>query len=42
MSLASYALSIVLAFVYPPMSYALFVFVALVWLVPDSRLRHAE
>ena len=38
MSLASYALSIVLAFVYSPMSYALFVFVALIWLVPDPRI----
>lgn len=38
MSLASYALSIVLAFVYSPMSYALFVFVALVWLIPDRRI----
>ena len=38
MSLASYALSIVLAFVYSPMSYALFVFVAMIWLVPDRRI----
>jgi TMEM175 potassium channel family protein len=38
MSLASYALSIVMAFVYSPMSYALFVFVAMVWLVPDRRI----
>ena len=40
MSLASYALSIVLAFVYSPMSYALFVFVAMIWLVPDRRIAH--
>ena len=40
MSLASYALSIVLAFVYSPMSYALFVFVAMIWLVPDKRFAH--
>ena len=40
MSLASYALSIVLAFVYSPISYALFVFVAMVWLVPDRRIAH--
>jgi len=40
MSLASYALSIVLAFVYTPMSYAVFVFVALVWLIPDPRIAH--
>lgn len=43
MSLASYALSIVLAFVYSPLAYAVFVFVALVWLIPDRRIvRHAE
>jgi uncharacterized membrane protein len=40
MSLASYALAIVLAFVYYPMSYALFAFVAMVWLVPDKRIAH--
>ena len=40
MSLASYALAIVLAFVYQPMSYALYVFVALMWLVPDRRIAH--
>jgi len=44
MSLASYTLAIVLAFVYYPMSYALYVFVALIWLVPDRRIatHHAE
>ena len=40
MSLASYVLAIVLAFVYSPMSYALFVFVAMIWLVPDKRIAH--
>jgi len=40
LSLAAYALSIVLAFVYSPISYALFVFVALIWLIPDRRIAH--
>jgi len=40
LSLAAYALSIALAFVYSPMSYALFVFVAMIWLVPDRRIAH--
>jgi uncharacterized membrane protein len=40
MSLTSYALAIVLAFVYSPMAYALFVLVALVWLIPDKRFAH--
>jgi TMEM175 potassium channel family protein len=40
MSLASYALAILFAFVYYPMSYALYVLVALIWLVPDSRIAH--
>jgi uncharacterized membrane protein len=40
-SLASYASAIWLAFVYHPLSYALFVFVALLWLIPDRRItRH--
>jgi len=38
MSLASYALAIVLAFANYWFSYALFVFVALVWLIPDRRI----
>src|SRR5262249_28336578 len=38
MSLASYALATGLAFLYHPLSYALFVFVALLWLVPDQRI----
>ena len=38
MSLASYALAILLAFVYYSMSYALYVLVALIWLVPDRRI----
>jgi len=37
-SLASYALATGLAFVYHVLSYALFVFVALLWLVPDRRI----
>jgi len=37
-SLASYAAAIVLAFVNYWFSYALFVFVALLWLVPDRRI----
>jgi uncharacterized membrane protein len=37
MSLAAYALAIVLAFANHWLSYALFVFVALVWLIPDRR-----
>jgi len=41
MSLAAYVLSIFLAFANYWLSYALFVFVALVWLVPDRRIaRH--
>jgi len=42
MSLASYALAILLAFAYYPMSYALYVFVALIWLVPDRRIATHE
>ena len=38
MSLAAYALAIVLAFVNYWFSYALFVFVALTWLIPDRRI----
>jgi uncharacterized membrane protein len=37
-SLACYALAIGLAFTHHLLSYALFIFVALVWLVPDRRL----
>ena len=33
-----YALGIVLAFFYPPVSWALYVLVALIWLVPDRRV----
>jgi uncharacterized membrane protein len=38
MSLASYAVAIVLAFANPWFSYALFVLVALVWFIPDRRI----
>ena len=38
MSLASYALAILLAFANYWFSYALFVFVALVWFIPDRRI----
>jgi uncharacterized membrane protein len=38
MSLAAYALAIVLAFANHWLSYTLFVFVALVWLIPDRRI----
>jgi uncharacterized membrane protein len=42
-SLACYALAIVLAFTHHIWSYALFTFVALVWLVPDRRIAaHAK
>jgi hypothetical protein len=37
-SLASYVAAIPAAFVLPAISYALFVFVALIWLVPDRRI----
>jgi TMEM175 potassium channel family protein len=37
-SLAAYTASIPLAYVHPWYSYALFVFVALLWLVPDRRI----
>jgi uncharacterized membrane protein len=33
-----YALGIALAFFYPPLSWALYVIVALIWLVPDKRI----
>ncbi|MBI3439757.1 MAG: DUF1211 domain-containing protein [Proteobacteria bacterium] len=35
---ALYALGIALAFFYPPLSWALYVLVALIWLVPDKRM----
>ena len=38
LSLAIYAASIPLAFVQPWISIALYVFVALIWLVPDRRI----
>jgi uncharacterized membrane protein len=38
MSLACYAVAIVLAFANHWLSYALFIFVALIWLVPDRRI----
>ncbi len=38
LSLASYAAAIVLAFVNYWLSYTLYVFVALIWLVPDRRI----
>jgi hypothetical protein len=42
-SLACYALAIVLAFVHYLWSYALFILVALLWLVPDRRIgAHVE
>ena len=41
LSLGIYIAAVPLAFVYPLISYALFVFVALLWLVPDKRIeRH--
>ena len=40
-SLVFYALGIVLAFVNPALSMALYVFVALIWLIPDSRIEKA-
>ncbi len=42
LSLGSYALAIVLAFVNPWISDALFVFVALLWLIPDRRIERME
>lgn len=38
LSLASYAAAIPLAFVHPALAGALYIFVALVWLVPDRRI----
>jgi uncharacterized membrane protein len=38
LSLAIYAASVPLAFLQPWISIALYVFVALVWLVPDRRI----
>jgi uncharacterized membrane protein len=40
-SLITYSSSILLAFVSPYISYGCFVFVALVWLVPDRRIERA-
>jgi uncharacterized membrane protein len=37
-SLIAYALGILLAFVNPALSLALYVFVALIWLIPDPRI----
>ena len=37
-SLVAYALAILLSFVNPSFSMALYVFVALIWLVPDQRI----
>jgi TMEM175 potassium channel family protein len=42
MSLAAYAVAIVLAFANYWFSYALFVFVALVWFIPDRRIAARE
>jgi uncharacterized membrane protein len=43
LSLACYAAAVPLAFVFKPISYALYVFVALIWLVPDRRIeRHVH
>jgi uncharacterized membrane protein len=42
MSLAAYAVAIVLAFANHWFSYALFVFVALVWFIPDRRIAARE
>jgi uncharacterized membrane protein len=36
-SLALYAIAVLLAFLWPPAACAVYVFVALVWLVPDRR-----
>ena len=42
LSLACYAVAIVLAFSYYWLSYALYVFVALIWIIPDRRIaRHS-
>ena len=38
LSLAGYVVAIPLAFVWPVVSYAIYVFVALTWLVPDKRI----
>ena len=35
-----YAAGIGLSFVYPPLAWALYVLVALIWLVPDKRIEH--
>jgi uncharacterized membrane protein len=43
LSLALYAAAVPLAFVYKPISYALYVLVALIWLIPDTRIeRHSH
>jgi uncharacterized membrane protein len=43
LSLALYAAAVPLAFVFKPISYAIYVFVALIWLVPDRRIeRHLQ
>jgi uncharacterized membrane protein len=38
LSLIAYALGIILAFINPAISLALYVFVALIWLIPDPRI----
>jgi uncharacterized membrane protein len=38
LSLAGYLVAIPLAFVWPVVSYAMYVLVALTWLVPDKRI----
>ena len=40
-SLIAYGLAIPLAFVHPSFSLSLYVIVALIWLVPDSRVEQA-
>jgi uncharacterized membrane protein len=37
-----YAIAIGLAFVHPIISQSLYALVALIWLVPDRRLEHAQ
>ena len=37
-SILIYALSIVVAYYFPSISYAIYIAVALIWIVPDNRL----
>jgi uncharacterized membrane protein len=42
LSLALYAAAVPLAFVFKPISYAIYVTVAIIWLVPDTRIARTE